>query len=159
MRRGDSRNYIVRSLYFKVRLESIYAHKYINHENQLYLNQYNQNIFKFIRIKLCGKKCYKYIIILQYDTFYICFKIKCKWISANYVVANLTWSFLKICLAICILNTLIIDAICISSMGRNLPDKPYNVTEHLRHLSLSLFYRRYFHRCYFIWCRTSSRSL
>lgn len=52
------------------------------------------------------------------------------------VVASSVWLFLKI--SICIMNTLIIDTICISSAGRNTLDKLYSVGR-LRHLSLSVF--------------------
>lgn len=50
---------------------------------------------------------------------------------------SLVWLYLKI--SICISNTLIIDAICISLTGRNTLDKLYSVIGHLRHLSLSVF--------------------
>lgn len=63
-----------------------------------------------------------------------------KWINATALLQIQFGFILKI--SICILNTLIIDAICISSVRRNLLDKLYSVTEHLRHLSLSLFHRR-----------------
>ena len=81
-------------------------------------------------------------------------KIECKRNLVGIDVVSSVWLFLKI--SICIMNTLIIDAICISSAGRNILNKLYSVIGHLPHLSLSVFV---IVECYFTLCCNSSQSL